>query len=433
MVGEDASSLKWRERVYCVQVEQVETGVEKVEAYTPAVSFYQLPSQFGGGKNLTVRVKKAELSGPPVHFVQKDLKRRIAGITEIRQSFWSSVASVAYHAFTILDVETCGLFILCERKNDKLELMLGYGIIPHDFMKEFRATGKARNTERCLDLPREKVQSAVTVGDFLDWLDNNVQGRWQPYNILTANCQHFAEDIKSFVLSPQSGSRLRDGEIAFPLVAGHAGREPMTRSRDRGAILAEVRLEGCALQVASEELQRDQEVVAAAVNQRPDALQFAAAELQGHRDIVMAAVRQDGNTLFWATEDLQKDRVIVFAAVRQNGMALRFANAELRRSWNVVFAAVRQNGNALRYASEELRHDRAVVLEAVRRNGEALQYASTELRVDHGVVLAAVRQSADALRYAGEDVRWDRTILLAASWKDMRALRYMWGSEEQSS
>jgi hypothetical protein len=427
MVGEEASSLKWRERVLCVQVEQVETGLEKVEAYAPSVSFYQLPSQFGGGKNLTVRVRKAALNGPPVQFVHKDLKRRIAGLTEIRQTVWDSIASVAYHAFMILDVETCGLFILCERKNDKLEFMLGYGMIAHDFMKEFRATGKARNTERCCDLPRQKVQSSVTVGDFLDWLDSNVQGRWQPYNFLTANCQHFAEDIKNFVLNPKGGVQSQQ------MVLAAAPREPTTRSRDRGAILAEVRLDGWALQGASEELQRDQEVVMAAVNQRPDALQFAASELQGHRDIVMAAVRLDGNALFWAAEDLQRDRLIVFAAVRQNGMALRFASAELRRSWNVVFAAVRQNGNALRYASDELRNDRAVVLEAVRRNGEALQYTSSELRLDHGVVLAAVRKNADALRYAGEDIRWDRTVVLAASWKDPRALRYVWGSEERST
>jgi hypothetical protein len=95
---------------------------------------------------------------------------------------------------------------------------------------------------------------------------------------------------------------------------------------------------------------------------------------------VMAAVKQDGQALELASAELKGDRGIVMEAVKTYGRALDFASAKLRGDREIVMAAVKTYGRALKSASAELRGDREIVMAAVARWSAALMYAAPALR-----------------------------------------------------
>ena len=178
---------------------------------------------------------------------------------------------------------------------------------------------------------------------------------------------------------------------------------------NREQVLAAVRQNGLALQLAPENLKADREVVMAAVQQDGLALQFAPENLKADREVVMAAMRTNGYALNCASLEFQYDKEVVLAAVQQNGGALQYLHQ---------FQVVQQNGGALQYL-HQFQGDKDVILAAVRQNGYALSCASLELQNDKEVVLAAVQQNGRALEYASEDLRNDREVVMAAVQKEI--------------
>lgn len=171
---------------------------------TEDIHFYVLAN--GHGENI-LRVANLQLQGPPDTFLQAYWDRPIVAFMEMRQNFWTFQPDswITYHVCTILEVDVPGsdkLFILVERVDDRLEIMLGKGYIPRSFMMEFRATGRSRRSDRCVQKPRQVVAPRVTVRRFFEWLGSNMSKRWQPYHILESNCQHVAEDVQSFIVDP---------------------------------------------------------------------------------------------------------------------------------------------------------------------------------------------------------------------------------------
>jgi hypothetical protein len=164
---------------------------------------------------------------------------------------------------------------------------------------------------------------------------------------------------------------------------------------DRAVVVAAVKANGRALNIASNELKNDREIVLAAVTQNGYVLEFASNELKNDREIVLAAVTQNGYALEFASGELKNDRAIVLAAVT-NGRALEFASDELKNDRAIVLAAVKADVSALEFASDELKNDREFVLAAVKKYGRALQYASHELKHDYAVRIPAV---ANGLRW----------------------------------
>eukprot|EP00947_MAST-08B_sp_MAST-8B-sp1_P005531 g5531.t1 len=195
------------------------------------------------------------------------------------------------------------------------------------------------------------------------------------------------------------------------------------REEGRG-VLAAVKQDWRALEVADSKYKKDPKVVLAAVTHFGCALQFADEELKKDPKVVLAAVKQNGHALQYADPKLKKDPVIVLAAVKQHGHALEYADPEWKKDREIVLAAVKQRGTALRYADPELMKDREIVLAAVKQNGHALQYADPELKKDREFVLAAVKQDGRALKYADPELKKDREIVLAAVKQKGWALQY---------
>lgn len=104
------------------------------------------------------------------------------------------------------------------------------------------------------------------------------------------------------------------------------------------------------LRFASDTLRHDKDVVLAAVKKNGFALEVAAEKLQADRSVVLEAVRTHGLALQFASEGLRDDEAVVLAAVRKDGYALQFASQWLRRASNVVWAAEEEIIKARQFA-----------------------------------------------------------------------------------
>ena len=102
---------------------------------------------------------------------------------------------------------------------------------------------------------------------------------------------------------------------------------------------------------------------------------------------MLEALKLDGCALEDATEALHADRAFVLQAVKQNGQAIQYAAGERCTESEFVLEAVKMDGCALEDAAEALHADRDVVLEAVKQHLEALQFYSLALRVALSVCL----------------------------------------------
>ena len=135
-------------------------------------------------------------------------------------------------------------------------------------------------------------------------------------------------------------------------------------------------------------------------------------QLLENRDFFLSAVRINGLALEFASDFLKNDSTIVLAAVQSNGMALEFGPGELDDIREIVLVALKQNGFAIQFLHlEEI--DREFAMTAVQENGLALQFAGPFIN-DREVVLAAIQNDPSAFEFANERFREDEAIFLAA-------------------
>mmetsp|Transcript_93470 Transcript_93470/g.261439 ORF Transcript_93470/g.261439 Transcript_93470/m.261439 type:complete len:377 (+) Transcript_93470:79-1209(+) len=349
----------WSSQVVCAKVESVAEGGDGSELER----FYKFIDEHGHER--WIKGTRMLLVGPPD--LGPLLSRTITGFTEVRQRYWTHQPHSwkTYHAFILLEIEDGLLYILCERKTDMLELVIGSEDIPYAFMKAFRAAGPGRNLSRCVDEPRQAVTSRVTVRQLFGWIDGPLEERWRPYDLLQANCQHFVDELQSFLLQPGSSRH----------VSTCALKVPPSALTDRTAVMAVMRQHPRALKYIPEVFRRDVEVV-------------------------LAAVSTDGNALRYAPEELRANRSVALAALKNEGYALPYVHPVIRQERQLVLAAVQQNGYALCYCSSEHRSDRQVALQAVRSDGYALRYVGSKLRWDPELLVASGLQNPLALTRA---------------------------------
>mmetsp|Transcript_72253 Transcript_72253/g.202794 ORF Transcript_72253/g.202794 Transcript_72253/m.202794 type:complete len:380 (+) Transcript_72253:97-1236(+) len=350
----------WSSQVICATAEEVapatapESEGERIYKFVDELS----------GIEYWIRCKRLLLSGPP-ELSGSLLSRTITAFIEVRQPHWAKQPRSwpTYHAYTVLEVDNGWQYIICERKSDMLELIIGSENMPLLFMKALRATGAGRDPSRSADEPRTPVTSRITVRQFLGWIDGPVEETWQPYDMLQANCQHFSALCQRFLLDPGSG-------------AGAGGAASM------GVSPASLRSKASVLDV---------------VRRGPMALKYLPEAFRCDAEVVLAAVAANGIALKYAPEEFRATAEVVLVALRSYGYSLPFVHPELRQRREVVLAAVRQNGAVLCYCSEEHRSDREVALAAVASNGYAVRYVGKALRQDPEILLASGLQSPLAL------------------------------------
>mmetsp|Transcript_120305 Transcript_120305/g.236424 ORF Transcript_120305/g.236424 Transcript_120305/m.236424 type:complete len:375 (+) Transcript_120305:2-1126(+) len=348
----------WEAQVILAQVEFVPEG----GAGSEMEKFYKFVDD--QGVDGWIRSTRQFLSGPPD--LGELMNKQITAFTEVRQPYWSKQPRmfITYHAFTVLEIASGELFILLERKTDMLEIVIGTPDIPFAFMRAFRAFGPGRNINRCVDESRQVLNSRVTVRQLFGWIDGPLEERWQPYDMLQANCQHFAEDLQTFLLDPGAPEHnsLHEQVSAATL-------------QDRSAVLA-------------------------ALRERPRLLKHLPDKFRHDPALVMAAVSHDGTALRYAPKELRCETQVVLAALRNDGYVLPYVHPSIRQERELVKTAVKQNGNVLCYCAERHRRDRELVLLAVHQDGYALRFVAGKLRRDPEVLLAAGLQNPVALARA---------------------------------
>jgi len=350
----------WTHQVCCAKAEIV----DKKEPSSSVCERYYTFDRGAAEGLLCVRNSIVQLREPPYLLLGRDAHRMITAYMEVRQPYWRLQPNnwITYHSFTILEIDGGVLFMLIERKTDLLEIVIGDPGIPLQIMKAFRAHGGGRNPSLCIDQPRKKLQTRVSVHQLLEWIDGPVEESWQHYDMLSANCQHFSTALHDFLTEPYVATRASN----------------------------------------------------IMVNGLPD-----------NRDFVQAAIRKDWHSLKYAAPQFREDRIVVLNALEQDGRALRYAHIGLRLDREVVLAAVQQNGYALPYVEGHLRQDKEVVMAAVQQRGQVLCYAAEKHRRDRSVALKAVKQDAYALRYVAGKLKWDAEVLLRATLQNPFAVARM--------
>jgi len=320
------ASDEWTSTIVC-------THVEAAGASDPAAAAINGDL---GGLPRHVAIREVEISELLLPYATSE----ITAFTEWRERFSEAqlwTPSVFYHAFILMEVE--GEKLLCtEKYSDKLDVMFGDA----DVLRAFATRHHAHGVPRKSSVPQERwpLPSKVFIRDLLDWINGPLAKVWQPYNLVSSNCQHYANDLQKFLLDPSKEEDLH---------------------RDRDFVTKAVKRSGANLRFVPEELRHDREVVLEAVRKDATAMQYAAEELKRDREFVLAAAKEFGSVLAFVPEELTRDPQIVLTAVRRNGSALRFAAPELRKDRMVVLTAVRNYAFAITHASEELQRDREVL------------------------------------------------------------------------
>lgn len=228
----------WASQVLCVTVEEVpEVGEER-----HGTGYYVLNTGLG---RAVLKVSDVPLRGAPTEWLGTYNYMPIVSSTELRQNFWTFQPDswITYHVATVLEVdgfEKQNLFILVERIDDRLEIMMGAGPTARSWMMEFRATRQPRKHDRCHPQPSQVLAPLVNAQMLFEWIGSELCLKWKPYHILQSNCQHIAEDLQCFLRDPSSNLRRRPVEPLRPQGGGKPfdSREQMMVLMSPPAILA---------------------------------------------------------------------------------------------------------------------------------------------------------------------------------------------------
>jgi hypothetical protein len=224
--------------------------------------------------------------------------------------------------------------------------------------------------------------------------------------------------------------RLYDGHATNFLNAWrHVSRKLMS---DRELVLAAVRIDGDALEQASEELQDDREVVIAA---GACGLRHASLAMRGDEGVVMAAVAEDGTALQYASEELQGRFGVVLEAVTENGLALEDASPTMRENLELCLAAVTNNGAALEFCADIPKDTPEIVIAAVKSDDDALRFGSPQMQNTPAVVNATIEAYdidltcsmywEPGFRHSSPEMRANREVVMRAVTKWGRNLEYV--------
>ena len=120
-------------------------------------------------------------------------------------------------------------------------------------------------------------------------------------------------------------------------------------------------------------------------------------QLNNDKDVVLAAVKVDGDAIEYASDELKNDKEVVLEAIKNEhyGFVLKHVSERLKNDKEVVLAAVKHRDQALIYASEELKNDREVVIAAIHSEYRFIHHDERESIFD----------------YVGDDLKNDKALI----------------------
>lgn len=308
----------WGYWVVCITVEDVDEKGEETD-------FERYFKYKDDDDNQWVKTTLLRLASPPDRVVSGQLNKLVTGFTEFRQD-WSHLPRgwLTYHSFNFIHISGGELTICLEKKTDKLEIMLAKGPRSTNFMQDFSALIRPRNPDRCSAMSHRAAGPGITVARLFEWIDGPLARSWQPYSLMGANCQHFAEELHEFLLNPmraEDDHKIQELPDVLHTISLQVSANPKV------------------LMHLPPHLSKERSVALTAVTTNGRALEYVGEQFQQDWRVVFLAVQQDGDALEFATEELKKDREVVLAAVQNKGSALKFAHPSLHRDSQLLLAA----------------------------------------------------------------------------------------------
>jgi hypothetical protein len=124
------------------------------------------------------------------------------------------------------------------------------------------------------------------------------------------------------------------------------------------------------------EWKKDHEIVRLCLRWRVDILDQLSPV--SDKDLIVNAIKLDGSAIQYASEELLSDRDFKMEAVQTNSDIWKFLDDEDKADKLFALEAVRQNGNLFRLFSPALKTDQEIVLAAVNQINEALKNNSND-------------------------------------------------------
>ncbi len=125
------------------------------------------------------------------------------------------------------------------------------------------------------------------------------------------------------------------------------------------------------------------------------------------RDFMLRAIKLNGLALEAASEDLKNDKDLVLQAIEHSnyGYALEYASPSLRANKQVVETAALNDIDSIRFADKSLLEDGDFAKTLIQIDPNSLRYLSENLRENSGLVLLAITEKPEAFQYVGKEVR----------------------------
>jgi hypothetical protein len=126
--------------------------------------------------------------------------------------------------------------------------------------------------------------------------------------------------------------------------------------------------------------------------QRPTMFEHVSTKLQDDYDVVMHAVKINGCALQFASEKMKNTMAIILAAIYSNPYAFKFVPFDVRNNKQIIMENIKNDSDAtaFKFASTELQNDYDVVLCAVTNNGRVIRHANKRFFDNRKIILASL-------------------------------------------
>lgn len=213
-----------------------------------------------------------------------------------------------------------------------------------------------------------------------------------------------------------------------------------------------IKLDGLALQYASENLKNDPDIVLLAIQENMEAFNFASNELKNNKEFLLKVIEKEPYCLQDIDEKFLGDEDIIYNAIvsSKNPIFFNLASQELQSNVNfilklvkkgesilkhlpeywfdneiITLTAVHSSNTALQYFPDKIKNNVTEMLKYININHENIQYASKDLLDNKEFITLAIARNGLTIRYASERLKDDKSLAYGAVMNNFGALNHI--------
>lgn len=187
-----------------------------------------------------------------------------------------------------------------------------------------------------------------------------------------------------------------------------------------------IKLDGLALEYASESLRNNPEIVLLAIEKNMDAFNFASKELKDNKSFLLEVLEKQPYCLQHMDEKFLNDPDIIYSAMlfSKNSAFFQLASKELKQDFNFIISLVKKNEAILKHLPKEWFNNELVTLTAVQYSNTALEYFPAEIKNDFNHMLRYININPEHMKYASEDLRNNIDFVRIVIGRDGTQIKY---------